>query len=284
MDARQSFKAAIIGILFLGCVGLGPAPASAANQWWQQALLLAHIPLGGGQFFTINYVLTATEGANTVNIKCFNDALQRIGPAAGVNIQASATGQSAQHTPTTLVVASDPLFASGIGWCWANNTNTQLDYNVLTTVGITSNLTPGGILNSPTSTFVAANTGLGETSSGKGGIPYFTTSGGAQNFLIVVNPLTTTQTLTFTLYDSTGFQQGSPLVRVFGGRALQVQSIPGAFGLATPPTTGSVSISTTGGGFLGWLIQAYPTGSRLIFTSIGLDGDDTSQLPQSSAP
>jgi hypothetical protein len=54
MSASPFFKATIVGILFLGLVVLGPASASAGNMFREQALSLAHINLGGGQFFTTN--------------------------------------------------------------------------------------------------------------------------------------------------------------------------------------------------------------------------------------
>src|SRR5262249_34533278 len=119
MSAFRLLKATSVGLLILAVLAFAPLQASAANQWWQQALLLVHIPLGGGQVFTPTYTYSPNEGAASINSKCFTDAFQRIGPAAGVNIALSATGQVAQHTPISLGVTTDPLFASGIGWCWA---------------------------------------------------------------------------------------------------------------------------------------------------------------------
>lgn len=234
MDAERLLKIGTVGALCVGIMVLAPAPALATNMSTQQAILLAHLNLGGGLFFTTNYVFTASEGSNTtVNVKCFNDVSQRIGPAAGVNVQLNATGQSAQHTPTTLGVASQPLF-TGLGWCWGNNTSSALDYNVQITIGVTSDLTPGGILNSPSSTFVAANTGLAESSNRLGGIPYYTTSGGALNFLFVVNPIGFSRTLTLQLFDAGGVQQGAAQTRSIQGRDLEVLSIPDTFGLPVP--------------------------------------------------
>jgi len=287
MNVSQSFKAAIVSILFLGLVVVGPAPASAGDMWFQQALFLAHIPLGGGQFFTTNYVFTASEGANTtVNVKCFNETSQRIGPVAGVNVELGATGQLAQHTPTTLGVTSDVLFTStGNGWCWANNVNSGLDFTTQVTVGVTTDLTPGGILNSASSSFVGTTHGSGEVTSAVGGIPFFTTSGGAQHFLILLNALTVSRTVTLTLFDANGIPQGAPLVRNLSGRDLDPLSIPAVFGVVpTPPTSGSMKIVASGTGVLGWYLQVYPTGSRAIFAPIGLDGDNTTQLPSGSAP
>jgi hypothetical protein len=285
MDVRQFLKAGILGVLLSGTVAFGPAPASAGNMSWQQAILLVHIPVTPGVFFTTNLTFTASEGANTtVNVKCFNDALQRIGPAGGVNVQLNTLGQLAQQTPTTLLVTTDPLF-TGVGWCWGNNITSINDYNVQITVGATSDLTPGGILNSTSSTFVASNTGLAQTSSLLGGIPYFTTNGGVQNFAVFVNPLPTAVTLTLQLFDVMGTQQGASLVRSFAGRSLQVLSIPGVFGVTpAPPATGSVRITASGNGFLGWFVTAQQSTGRAQFTAIGLDIDDTINLAPASAP
>lgn len=283
MGKAQFFKAGIAGVLFSSMLVLGPMPASAANMWWQQAILLVHVPIGGGQFFTTNYTITANEGANTtVNVKCFNDSLQRIGPAGGVNVVLSATGQLAQHTPTTLQVTTDPLF-QGIGWCWANNINSGLDYNVETLVGGTSSLAPGGLLSSPDTFLLTANTGLAQKSSSIGGIPFFTTVGGVQNWAFILNPLTTPRTLTLQLFDANGIAQGPSLVRPISGRGLAVLSIPGVFGLPTPPTTGSLKITIDADGFLGWAFRLDRVGN-LIFTAIGLDGDNVTFLSPGSAP
>jgi hypothetical protein len=283
MGTRAFVRWGVVGVLALGGALLGPPPASATNMWWQQAILLIHVPIGGGQFFTTNQVFTASQGGNTtVNVKCFNDSFQRVGPAAGVNVELSATGQLAQQTPITLAVVGDPLFA-GIGWCWARNISSVQDFNVQTTIGATPDLSPGGILNAGASTLVGANTGLAETSSNLGGIPFFTTSGGVANFALFVNPLPTARTVTLQLFDANGVPQGGSLVRNLSGRDMDILSIPGAFGLPTPPTTGSVRITANGNGYLGWIVQLYP-GNRLIFVAIGLDGDDRFFLAPGDAP
>ena len=286
MSACQLFKTTIVGVLFLGAMVFSAVPALAANMWFQQAIFLAHIPIGGGLIFTVNQTFAANEGPVTINIKCFNDQFQRVGPPAGVNVGLSAAGQVAFHTPTTLGVTTDPLFTlSGAGWCWASNAGVGDDYNTQTTVGVTSDLTPGGILNSASSTFVATNSGLGETSSNKAGLPYFTTIGGAQSFLVIVNPVSTSRTITFELFDASGNPQGAGINRTLQGRGLISLAIPGAFGLATPPTSGSVRITSSTGtqGYLGWYLQVYPNG-KAIFNSVGIDGDNRAQLPSAEAP
>ena len=101
MCRPQFIRTGIASLLLLGLGVLGPAPASA-DMSNQQAILLIHVPLGGGIFFTTNHVFTGTTGALTATVKCFNDSAQRIGPAAGVNVELSTTGQLSQQTPTTL--------------------------------------------------------------------------------------------------------------------------------------------------------------------------------------
>ena len=175
MCRPQFIRTGIASLLLLGLGVLGPAPASAdlSNQ---QAILLIHVPLGGGTFFTTNHVFTGTTGPLTATVKCFNDSGQRIGPAAGVNVELSTTGQLSQQTPTTLGVTADPLF-SGLGWCWANNLTNLLDFTVTTTIGSTSDLSPGGLLSSAASALVAANTGLAAVSQNRGPSPPSTPAG-----------------------------------------------------------------------------------------------------------
>ena len=286
MDARQFLKSAVVGLLFLGLVVVGADSALAGNMFREQAIFLAHIPLGGGQFFTANYVFTASEGAGSINLKCFNDQFQRIGPLLGVNISLPTTGAVAQHTPTTLAVTTDPLFASGVGWCFADTVVGSNDFNSQITVGVTTDLTVGGILNSSSSTFIGHNTGQGETSRLFGGDTFFTTAGGAAHYLVMVNPLTTTTTLNLQLFDINGNQQGATISRTLNGRALISLVVPAAWGLTTPPTSGNVRItgaSVVGQGWLGWYVQVYPNG-RIIFNSVGLDGDTIDQIPPAAAP
>jgi hypothetical protein len=285
MCRRQLLNTGIASAVLLGLLMvLAPSSALAGNMWTQQALLLVHIPVAGtgGQVFTTNYMITATEAPVTINIKCFNDASQRIGPIGGVNVPLSATGQVAFHTPTTLLVTTDPLF-TGQGWCWATNIVNDEEYNVQTVIGLTGSLVPNGILTSATSTLVAANTGLAETSSEHGGLPYFTTGPIVQNFLVLVNPLTVGRNLTIQLYDTNGVPQGTALLRSINARGMQVLQVPSAFGLPTPPASGSVTIIADGNGYLGWIVQVLGS-NRLLFTVVGLDEQDLTLLPPASAP
>jgi hypothetical protein len=281
MDTRQFVRAGISSIVLLGLAVLGPAPASAAMSS-QQVILLIHVALGSGTFFTTNHVITGATGAVTVNVKCFNDSSQRIGPALGVNVELSATGQLSQQTPTTLGVTLDPLF-TGLGWCWANNLGSSNEFSVLTTIGSTTDLTPGGLLRSAGSSLVGANTGLAVMSINRGSIPYFNTSGGAAaTYVFLLNPESTARNVTLQLYNATGTAQGPPLVRALAGRNMDLLSIPDVFGRVASPVSGSVSITAQGLGYLGWIVQV--GGGTILFTAIGLDEIDRAPLQPGSAP
>jgi hypothetical protein len=289
---KQLLKSGIVGLLFLGLIIVAPAPASASNMWQQQAILLIHIPLGGGLFFTTNYVFTANGGPAMVNVRCFNDNSQRVGPPLGVTVELNATGQLRHLTPANLQVLADPLFTTtGIGWCWANNTVGVADYNVQITIGATSDLGPNGILNSPSSTAVGTNTGLAGTSRNFGGIPNITTSGGVENYAFIVNPTNTFQMISLQLYNAAGIPLGPALVRNLSDRNLEVLQIPQVFGVAALPTGGSVTISTIPSplplgtpGYTGWFLQPHPTGNRMVFTAIGLEADQAELLLPAMAP
>jgi hypothetical protein len=292
MSARQFLTSGIVGILLLGLIILAPAPGSASTMWWQQVIVLIHVPLGENMAFTTNYVFTANDGApTTINVRCFNDTSQRVGPQAGVNIELNSTGQVRHVTPAELGVLTDPLFtATGIGWCWTNNNASGLDYNVQITIGATSELGPSGILNSPNSTAVGTNTGLGDTSRNVGGIPSFTTIGGVENYVFLLNPTNAALTVNLQLFDAAGTLQGAVLVRNLSARDLDVVRIPEAFGLTTPPTSGSLRLSMTPAlpagtsGYTGWFLQPRPIGGRMVFVPIGLDGDFDEPLPVALAP
>ena len=177
-------------------------------------------------------------------------------------------------------MTTDPLF-TGIGWCWANNILNEAGFNVETVLGLTPS--PSTILGSSNSTFVAANAGLTATSSGRGDMPIFFVGGGAQNFLILANPLTTDRILTLLLYDPDGVPLGPPLVRPLTGRGMQVLSVPQAFGVFPLRPSGSVTMAANGNGYLGWIVQVQPP-TTLLFTAIGLKVDDLTLLTRPSAP
>jgi hypothetical protein len=286
MNKRQVSKAAILGISFWGLIICGAASVGAGTMYNQQALLLAHIPLGGGQFLTTNYVFTATENAATINVKCFSAKAQRIGPTAGVDITFNSSGQVIQQTPTTLSVTSDVLFV-GLGWCYASTPSSGADFNVQVTVGVTADLTAGGILNSSSSSFIGTSTGLGEFSTGNAGVPFWTTAGGALHFVVLVDPTVNLDeiTLNLSLSDASGGPK-SLLTRNLSARGLVAVAIPGSFALASPPTSGSLSITAAGSalrGYLGWYFQVYPNG-RAVFNPIGIDNDDRALLTPGLAP
>jgi hypothetical protein len=284
MKASRFVQAAIVGVLFLGLMVFGPSAASAVTMWNQQALLLVHIPIGGGQFFTSNLVFTATENATIINVKCFNESGNRIGPLPGINIAFSAANQVSQQTPTSLGVTADPLFASGSGWCWASSPGAAFDFNVQATYGATSDLTPGGILNSPGASFIGHSPGSAETTNNLAGVPFWTTAGGAQHFLVLLNPSTVASTANLRLFDTSGTAQGTGfLTRVLNPRSMVVLTVPSSFGLASPPISGSIRDVVGPGKHLGWYLQVYPNG-RAVFSQIGQDGDDAALLGIGEAP
>jgi hypothetical protein len=284
MKASRFVQAAIAGVLFLGLVVFGPSAASAATMWNQQALLLVHIPIGGGQIFTSNFVFTATENATTVNVKCFNESGNRIGPLAGVNIAFSASNQVSQQTPTTLGLVADPLFASGTGWCWANGSPAAANFNIQESHGVATDLTPGGILNTGGSTFVVHSPGAAETTDTSAGVPFWTTAGGAQHYLVLLNPLAASAAVNVRLFDTNGIAQGTgSLARTLNPRSLVALTVPTSFALATPPTSGSIRVTQSAGKYVGWYLQVYANG-KAVFSQIGIQFVDAFRLLVADAP
>jgi hypothetical protein len=115
------------------------------------------------------------------------------------------------------------------------------------------------------------------------GDPFWTTAGGAQHFVALLNPSgTITATVELRLFDANGISQGTgPLIRNLSPRTLLLLVIPSGFGLASPPTTGSLRInqSSGGGSLLGWYLQEYPNG-RVVFSQLGVDVDNVALLLQ----
>jgi hypothetical protein len=72
-------------------------------------------------------------------------------------------------------------------------------------------------------------------------------------------------------------------VRSLSARDIDLLTIPGAFGLATPPVSGTVQITANGlHPYLGWIIQV--GSSKILFTAIGLVPEDAIPLTQNDAP
>src|SRR5438046_1679592 len=133
MDARWWSTTGCAGIVLSGLLTvLAPGPSVGGQLWPQQAILLVHLPQAGGQVFTTDHFISASETSAAVNIKCFNDASQRVGSADGGTLplaSAGPGGRTALVTALSLQVTTDPLF-TGIGWCWANNVLNEAGFNV----------------------------------------------------------------------------------------------------------------------------------------------------------
>ena len=99
--------------------------------------------------------------------------------------------------------------------------------------------------------------------------------------MFLLNPRSNAGVVALQLYNAVGTAQGPPLVRALSGRDMDLLSIPDAFGLVTPPVSGSVSI-TANVGYLGWIVQV--GGGTILFTAIGLDENDRVRLVIGGAP
>ncbi len=142
-------------------------------------------------------------------------------------------------------------------------------------------MTPGGILNSSGSSFVGTSTGLTEYSIGKAGDPFFNSTGGAQHYLVLVNPLPGAGAVTVNPFSTSG-NPSTGINRTLSGRGLLALSIPGVFP-QTPTTPTSGSLAMLGASYLGWYLQVFANG-KVIFNPIGLDTDDTALIPLAAAP
>ena len=103
--------------------------------------------------------------------------------------------------------------------------------------------------------------------------------------MFLLNPRAAGLNVTLQPYNAVGTAQGPPLVRALAGRDMDLLSIPGVFGLVTPPVSGSVSITASGdagSGYLGWIVQV--GGGTILFTAIGPAEFDRLFLQQADAP
>lgn len=223
--------------------------------------------MGGGRFVTVNWIVfNPTSSGQIVNAKCFNDAFQRVGAAAGVNIELNPF-QQASHTPATLGITTDLLF-TGLGWCYFDNGGSS-QISVAISFGLSGG-NPGDLLSSATSSFVASATALGYMSVEDGSVPHWTSESGWRFFLLIVNPTTINGTLRLRLYNTAGVQQGADLVRALNARDFDVIALPGAFGLTTPPTSGAVDLLTSDTSFTGWVLAFNLATSQALLYNLPL--------------
>ncbi|MCZ7625623.1 MAG: hypothetical protein C3F12_05575 [Candidatus Methylomirabilota bacterium] len=245
---------------------------------------------------TTHYLISNTAdflgigGSVTVNVKCFNDGIQRVGPAAGTDITVGAF-EMAVHSPLSLGLTSD-LDYTGLGFCYFAATGGDIAVSFLVGVSDGNNL-----ITSNNAVAIMSDTAQSQVIESPGGfpipdvsdanIPYWTEEGRWQTFVLALNPTATDTNLDMDVYRSDGFLLGSWLGILnppgLDPRDLDftriADAVPGAAGLF-----GHADIHSADRGFMGWIVGMNFNTFQAFMYQIPLQGGDVSPLAAGDRP
>ncbi len=198
-----------------------------------------HFPSSGGgapgPWSTVYTVSNTTSTATTVNVKCYNEFAQRVGPAAGTTFTLTAFNMNF-YTPEALLLTTDPLF-NGFGWCYfAVTAGDSISVGVGTGMrGIAGNTT---IFGSNNSRAIAMDTAQRMVTIDDGSVPFWTKQVSWTTYLLSINPTTTSRNLTVNVYDDNNVFQGA-LNTTLSPRDMDILVISnvGAATFGTAPTS-----------------------------------------------
>jgi hypothetical protein len=247
---------------------------------------------------TTHYLISNTDNGSiitppataTVNVKCFNDTINRVGPAAGTTITLSPFEMEV-WSPVSLGITNDPAY-TGLGFCYFAVTSGG-DIAVSFLVGVSEG---NNLITTNNSVAIMSDTAQGQvlengvllTPSTDANIPYWTEEGSWQTFVLALNP-----TATGTDMDMSFFRPNGVLLGTWNGspggfpdlapRDLDftriADALPGTAGLF-----GHADIATPDRGFMGWIVGINFNSFQAFMYPIPLDKDDTSQLVAGDRP
>ncbi len=285
---RADFMKKILGgtalIVLLSC------PQAWANNNEARDLVApyGHFPLATGAAtgpFTTHYLISSTTGSGaTVNVKCFNDTIQRVGPVGGTTVTLGPFEMEVWD-PVSLNLTPDVNF-TGFGWCYFAATVGD-DIAVAFIAGISVG---GNLITTNNSLAIMADTAQSQVTDGCGGgdcdanIPYWTKEGSWNTYLLAISPTTTGTNATMDVYNPAGVLLGTftfPGTPDLQPRDLDFQSIPDSVGTAG---FGHADISAADRGFVGWVAGLNFVSFQAFMYPVPLDKDDTDSLGPADRP
>lgn len=277
-----AMKRAVVGIGLIGVGLLGITPLALANSNENEDVAAPYLhfaaPLGAATGpYTTHFLVSSMETASTVNVnvKCYNDSSQRVGPAAGTTIPVAFHGLGVIWLTSLPGVTTDPLF-TGIGWCYFTS-NTSYDIAVSFLMGISVG---NSLIATNNSVGIVADTAQGMVSNSDANIPYWTNEGSWVTLLLALNPTATARTMVMSVYNaaasllSSGAIVGFTAARDMGVALISASS--GTFGVA--------DIDITGRGFAGWILGFNVASYESFMYQVPLDSTDTSRLISTDRP
>lgn len=229
------------------------------------------------------YLITEVSGvARTVNVKCYNDSLAPVGPAAGTTVPLTAFNMQF-YTPEALGITTHAAF-TGFGWCYFAVGAGDPVFDAGVTVGVGTGMR--GIAGNPTifgsdnSRAIAMDTAQHMVTTSSGDIPFWTKQVSWKTYLLSLNPTTTSRTLTVNVYNDAGTYTGAH-VTPLNSRDLDLREISALGGAAT---FGSADVTVSGRGFVGWVAGFNSASSELFLYPVPLSRNYTSELVAGDRP
>jgi hypothetical protein len=241
-----------------------------------------------GPLTTHYLVSNTTPFVSPVNIKCYNDQIQRVGPAAGTTITLNGFEMEV-WSPISLGLTPDVNY-TGLGFCYfasIDSATTGDDIAVTFLVGISEG---NNLITTNDAVAITADTAQSNVSVDDANIPYWTEEGSWDTYALLVSPKATGSDLDMDVYTTAGTLMGTwsaPGSPGLAPRDLDMASLSGEI----PSTAGGyghadldASTAPPGFGYMGWVIGLNNTSLQAFMYPIPLDTDDTTPLTSGDRP
>jgi len=269
-------------------IGLAITPAGAGpNESTDLVAMYAHLPASipgaTGPFSTVFYLANGTLATTSVNVRCYNDVLQRVGPAGGVIFTLTAFDIDVA-TPSNLGLTVDPNF-TGLGFCYFARTSGD-DFAVTFAMGIQGNNPPAFALHplfaSNASAAIGASTAQAMVSSDDSNVPLWLGDPNWTTFLILANPTAAAVgNVRMDVYNLGGVLLGEQ-TRSLEPRDVELYTLSAFAG-----THGMADITKVSGaqrGYMGWVYAVNRVSFEGILYDLALDKDDVTPLVPADRP
>jgi hypothetical protein len=245
-----------------------------------------HLPLAlsgaTGPLTTVFYISNTTSNSLTVNVKCWNDLVQRVGAAAGTNVSLGAFDIDVK-TPSSLGLTSDPHF-TGFGHCYFTSNSSSGDFAVAIAIGVQGSAAGSGgveaLFSSNASLMIGTSTAQANVSDDDANVPMWLGS----NWLTVLFLIDPTPTnfgdANVDIYNVGGALQTSLSLNL-QSRDMETFMLTGAAAHGNADVGRS---SGTARGYVGWVYALNKTSFEAFLYDLPLDNDDVSPLTSADRP
>ena len=290
MKVNGVFRRTLTGVLGLASTALllSQSPAWAnSNEASDLVAPYGYLAMSAGSApgpLTTHYLISSTTAFGaTVNVKCYNDQIQRVGPAAGTTVTLAPFAME-PWDPVSLGLTADPLI-TGLGFCYFAVTAGD-DIAVSFLVGISDG---NNLITTNNAVAITADTAQSNLSDDDANIPYWTEEGSWDTYVLLVSPRATGSDLDMDVYNAAGALLGTysaPGIPGLAPRDLDMASIVGEIP-ATAGGWGHADLDAAGAagfGYMGWVVGLNNASLQAFMYPIPLDIDDVNPLVSGDRP